>query len=157
MSTPRIHMSAATTDLVISKAGYDASDPNLADANKIFDSDWLFGGGIILCGRFLVPCNGTNHVIPFPTQAEIPAAEVWTCSVPAGYFAAFTGDAGTDSYVEFGPPSTNLPTGPNLSVAVTTSGIVVTPPRVGACAATVNDAKNGNNLYQPLVVVVHGM
>lgn len=157
MSTPRIYIDGASADLVISKVGFDASNPSLADANKIFDSDWLFGGAIILCGRFLVPCDGNNHVISFPTQAEIPAVEVWTCSVPAGYFATFSGDAGTDTFVQFGPPSTSLATGPNLSMAVTTSGIVVTPPRVGTCAATVSDAKNNVNTLLPLVAVVHGM
>lgn len=156
MSTPRIYIDGASADLVISKVGYDATSGSLADANKIFDSKWLFGGLIIMAGRFLIPCDGNNHVIPFPEQAEIPAAELWTCSVPAGYYTWASGAAGTDSSIQYGIPYTTLPTGPNLSSYITTSGIVVTPPRVGTCAATQSDAENGLNLLQPVIAVVHG-
>ena len=58
----------------MSKPGFDAS-PSLGDENKLFDSNWFFSALIIAAGR--VAHSGTSHVINFPQQTFVPAAEVW--------------------------------------------------------------------------------
>lgn len=52
--------------LVISKPGHNALDPALADANKIFDSAWNFGGAIVEVGYAWLPHYGTNQSGPSP-------------------------------------------------------------------------------------------
>lgn len=112
MSTPRIYASGASADLVISKVGFDASDSGLAEADKVFDSKWLFGGAIIQCGVYCIPIDGASHTIPFPEQAELPAVYAWYCQ-PQGVYPA-SGSITTSQY-SFAVPS----------LTITTTGLVL--------------------------------
>lgn len=49
------------TNIVVSKAGFQASDPALANANKVFDSDWFFGGTILERKAFTFPRQSGAH------------------------------------------------------------------------------------------------
>ncbi|MEF2073474.1 hypothetical protein [Consotaella aegiceratis] len=42
--------------LIVSEAGY-AAGPSLADAHKVFDSDWLFSGRVVASGFLLDPSS----------------------------------------------------------------------------------------------------
>lgn len=70
----------ASARLIISKVGYSATDPALADANKILDSDWLFGSGIVYRGfhEFDWHRGDGNYIVNFPAQPYVPAAVVYT-------------------------------------------------------------------------------
>ncbi len=53
MGTPRVMFDA--DELVISKAGEDATDAALPDTDKIFDSKWLFGLQVLGSGVWSYP------------------------------------------------------------------------------------------------------
>lgn len=71
--------------IIISKVGFDAS-PSLDDGNKVFDSNWGFGGAILAVGTFIDPSTPmaspnqiytrdlSNLVINFDDPGYIPAA-----------------------------------------------------------------------------------
>lgn len=44
----RVEISAGR-GIVISKPGFDATNPALADENKVFDSSWPFSGQLVMC------------------------------------------------------------------------------------------------------------
>lgn len=81
--------------IVVSKAGYNASNPDLPNIRKIFDSDWLFGGSIIMAGVYrddapygdtsqLNPGHYTNDQIKTTTSSDIVINFPYTLSyVPA--------------------------------------------------------------------------
>jgi len=49
--TPRLMMNP--DEIVLTKTGKDATNPALADEDKIFDSKWLFGNQILAQGKFV--------------------------------------------------------------------------------------------------------
>jgi len=77
--------------MIVTKAGYDAADLNVADQNKVFDSNWGFTGLIIARGQITDPApryssaegdqyaTATNAslTITFPTVGYAPAAYVF--------------------------------------------------------------------------------
>lgn len=76
-------------NLVISRQGYDVTNPALADANKIFDSDWAFGGSIIDMGTKILPTNegvGGTHAFSFPDAGFVPSAIVFGVRLPSMYY-----------------------------------------------------------------------
>lgn len=76
-------------EIVISRPGFDATDPSLADANKIFDSDWAFGGAIIDMGIKILPTNegvGGTHSFSFPDAGFSPTAIVFGVRLPSMYY-----------------------------------------------------------------------
>lgn len=60
--------------IIMSKPGFEATT-SLADANKLFDSNWNFTGSVIAAGR--IAFGGSSYDITFDAQAYVPAAEVW--------------------------------------------------------------------------------
>ena len=48
-------------NVVVSKPGHDASNPSLADVNKIFDSDWLFGLQVLGSGVWTYPLEVSTY------------------------------------------------------------------------------------------------
>lgn len=77
--------------LVLSKAGKNALNSSLPDADKIFDSRWLFGSGIIYKGfhEFVRPASPPRgpYVINFPAQTFVPAVHLmWF--VPKGTYTS---------------------------------------------------------------------
>lgn len=56
------------TRLVISRPGFDASNPTLPNAQKVFDSNWFFGGAISEIGFMTIPrIGGTSQQSANPT------------------------------------------------------------------------------------------
>ena len=79
--------------LIITKAGYDASDPTVLNNKKVFDSRWSFSGGLIHRGYHefaRVRSNDGYYAVDFPVQTFVPTAMVFMCLPP------FTN--GTDPY-----------------------------------------------------------
>jgi hypothetical protein len=76
-------------NIVISRPGKDATNPALADADKIFDSDWAFGGAIIAMGTQVLPTNegvGGTHSFSFPDAGFAPSAIVFGVRLPSMYY-----------------------------------------------------------------------
>ncbi|QDC00344.1 hypothetical protein [Mesorhizobium sp. 8] len=77
-----------TGRMIISQPGYNAS-PSLADANKVFDSDWAFGGAIITAGvkQFTVEDTTSGYyTIDFPTALDyVPAVILNVVDLPTMY------------------------------------------------------------------------
>lgn len=80
--------------IVISKPGHSSSNPSLADANKIFDSNWTFAGCIIMCRvvKFTLDGSGGVRDVMYPKALDyFPHGLVMPCqnSNPAtdGYIA----------------------------------------------------------------------
>jgi len=68
MATPRLFFNGNPGRIVLSKSGYDATNPSLAEGNKIFDSDWLFSGVVALQGliQTSLSSGSGSFTIPFP-------------------------------------------------------------------------------------------
>ncbi|WP_313666327.1 hypothetical protein [Shinella sp.] len=76
--------------LILTKPGFDARDPGLANNQKLLDSDWNFSGVIIASGTMTDPAppvdssqegqTATNSsapmIINFPSPGYVPAAIV---------------------------------------------------------------------------------
>jgi hypothetical protein len=75
---------------VLSRPGYDASDPNLPNVYKILDSNWQFSGSLISSGAFAV----SNLYGQFPLTIMFPAALHF---IPAALAYLLVGDGGTGS------------------------------------------------------------
>lgn len=43
--------------MVVSKAGYDAANPNLIEGGKLFDSEWLYSSNVVESGIYYDPSN----------------------------------------------------------------------------------------------------
>lgn len=80
--TDRVLLSADR--LIISRPGHSATDPNLADVNKVIDSNWLFGSGIVMCEFVEIQTGATGGVwtINFPQQNYVPAAVLYSTIPP---------------------------------------------------------------------------
>lgn len=82
--------------ILLTKPGYDATNPGLADNQKLFDSNWNFSGAVIAAGTVPLsawPSSGVL-VIPFASPGYVPAAVV-----------TFTTDiSGTISFPNIGFP-----------------------------------------------------
>ena len=94
--------------IVISQAGYDASDPLLNDVNKIFDSDWDFSNLYLEGGDAVDPewssSGAPTSNIPITIMFKrsynfVPAALVW------GYYTVSAGLLGKP----LGDPQTEVP------------------------------------------------
>lgn len=97
-----------TDNVVISKPGHDASNPALADTNKIFDSDWLFGLQVLGSGVWTYPYGGPDEMdFSIPDYGFQPAMLIRTKARP--YYA----NVGTEyNYREgTGRPNTMVFTG----------------------------------------------
>jgi hypothetical protein len=102
--------------IVISKAGFDASNPLLSDLNKIFDSNWDFSNLYLEGGPATDPLwtggGGASPNTPFNimfkrTYNFVPAAIVW------GYYPVTSGLLLTP----IGTPQQELPGfGPNAMI-----------------------------------------
>lgn len=121
---------------VISKPGYDASDPALADVNKIFDSDWLFGLQVLGSGVWTYPKEiSTYRDFTIPNYGFQPALLIRTKARPfyvdAGTYAFRDGTNRPDTMVftatEFVYDRTNSPT-PHQFISNTTVRIYRTDP-----------------------------
>ncbi|MBZ9943428.1 hypothetical protein LB533_20285 [Mesorhizobium sp. BR1-1-13] len=137
MTTDRILLNGDR--LLITKPGVDASG-SPADADKIFDSDWAFGGAIIKSGFYEGLYEGVggavgNHAINFPATLDyIPSVLIFD-ALPTG---AYVGGHLSDGLTIFGPYLVryNPITDPNDKryqfATVTTSQILIPYlPRVG--------------------------
>jgi hypothetical protein len=70
-------------NVVISKPGQDASNPALADVNKIFDSDWLFGLQVLGSGVWTYPLEvSTFRDFSLPDYGFQPALLIRTKARP---------------------------------------------------------------------------
>lgn len=62
---------------VLSRPGFNASDPALSNVNKIIDSHWQFSGSLIVSGSFAWQAS-FPYTILFPTALHfVPAALAW--------------------------------------------------------------------------------
>lgn len=120
--TDRILLNAGR--MIISQPGYNAS-PALADANKIFDSDWAFGSAIITMGvkQFNVEDTTSGYyTIDFPTVLDyVPAVILNVVDLPTMYDAS---PSIIGVYRNWGPYFSNRG-GVNKFASVTTSQILI--------------------------------
>lgn len=82
--------------LLISKAGNDVLNPNLADEDKAFDSRWPFTNMIIVNGFYAggeaIPTSGFTQVIPFLNAGGIPLVDLEVVDL-----RTFTGNVGSNT------------------------------------------------------------
>lgn len=94
-------------NVVVSKPGHDASNPALADTNKIFDSDWLFGLQVLGSGVWTYPYEiSTYRDFTLPDYGFQPALLIRTKARP--YYLA---SAGYDYRSDTGRPNEMVFTG----------------------------------------------
>lgn len=63
--------------IVVSKPGFDATNPLLDDADKVFDSDWGYNAALLFSGTAVIS-GPKPHIINFPVALDyVPAAYVW--------------------------------------------------------------------------------
>ncbi|MBZ9973517.1 hypothetical protein LB517_28205 [Mesorhizobium sp. BR1-1-12] len=149
---PRIMLN--TGRLIISKPGIDAT-ANPSDANKVFDSDWAFGGAIIASGWYQGLYEGVggavgNHVINFPATLDYKPSVLLFDMVPPG---SYTGGNLSSGLTVFGPYLVRYnpvsdPNAKNYQFATVTTSQIIIPylPRVGSGFNTIT-AGNYNYTY----------
>lgn len=90
--------------LIISKPTKDASDPNLVDNDKVFDSDWQFGGAIIETGykEVLRQVGGSvGYTIDFKKPLSyVPLVQCYSVHPP--WAVDFSGNV--ENWFRQGPP-----------------------------------------------------
>ncbi|MER9176302.1 hypothetical protein NKH72_22240 [Mesorhizobium sp. M0955] len=85
--------------LLITKPGIDASG-SPADPDKVFDSDWAFGGALIASGFQEFPYDSSTNgdggflAIDFPAQSYVPKVVLFHAVPPTGYFSSSSSQEG---------------------------------------------------------------
>ncbi len=139
---PRIFLD--TDRLIISKTGVDAT-ANPADADKIFDSDWAFGGAIIASGIAEFVWEGANpgpgnHAINIPALDYKPTVLLFDVYPPGSYSTG--GTYRGDQMIVFGPylvryNPTSDPSNKNYQFAQVVGNQILIPYRPNASSYTV--------------------